>query len=195
MKVLDFSYNPLHCRSGEWTDLSLTIIGWILSYPIGEHKIWLSRGAYKQDGWYIWRGSNKYLWVALNAEGTIEEYETGGPFFEDNKWVYVAIYFDDTIVKFYKNGQQFNVKDVTIDWIVKSDRKLVVGAYDNYGYSVKGIIADLAIYNIEKTQDEIRENMYRSPIYRMLRGLPRSFVQVPRSFNILSHQHLSVPVL
>jgi len=88
-----------------------------------------------------------------------------------NTW---KIYQNGTLMREQaKTGIGANV-DNTVNLIIGKPGPDLIG---------RGVIAGVIIGKGRAwSQDEVRENMYRSPIYRMLRGLPRSFVYVKVPF-------------
>jgi len=101
-----------------------------------------------------------------------------------HKWVYEIAVYDGQYMRAYLNGDEvanLNIGSHTID---TRSSKLFIGsnAYHTHKHPFKGIIAEPVVANTAWSQDEVREIMYRSDLYRTLRGLPRSFIQVPRNF-------------
>ncbi|RLC80154.1 MAG: hypothetical protein DRJ03_22210 [Chloroflexi bacterium] len=77
-------------------------------------------------------------------------------------------------LKVYVNGAFKNSMDNT-EGVITNDEPVYVGRHPT-GLYFNGTIAEPCIYNRALSADEVRENMYRSPIYRMLRGLPHSMI-------------------
>jgi len=93
----------------------------------------------------------------------------------DSLWYYFVGTYDGTDIKIYKNAI---LKD-TVNFpgvIHVTDGNLVIGGEQDGSQQIHGLIAQPIIENRAWSPDEVRENMYCSPIYRMLRGLPHSFI-------------------
>jgi len=94
----------------------------------------------------------------------------------DNKLHYITFTYDGFVQKGYINAVLKGQEDCP-DTIASSHDHVFIGMA-NQEYFLNGVVAQPVIEDRAWSQGEIRENMYRSPIYRMLRGLPRSFVYV-----------------
>jgi len=95
---------------------------------------------------------------------------------EINKWFYVVGTIGPLRKKIYINsvceqdcGKSSGI--ISTVYPVEIGRKPGTSAEFFYGLIAQPIIEDRAW-----SPDEVRENMYRSPIYRMLRGLPHSMI-------------------
>jgi len=93
------------------------------------------------------------------------------------KWYYIVVIHKEDTNKLYVNGVFEDIK--TRGLAYNSTPKTVIGRFYYNTLSemyFQGIIASPCIHNYALSQDEIRENMHRSPIYRMLRGFPHSWI-------------------
>jgi Concanavalin A-like lectin/glucanases superfamily len=79
-----------------------------------------------------------------------------------NTWIHVAVTYDSSTqtMKLYKNGQL--IKSATnVPLFNTSDRNIVIGAFANPRSSFfKGSIADVRIWKIARTEEQIRNSMY-----------------------------------
>jgi hypothetical protein len=79
-----------------------------------------------------------------------------------NTWIHVAVTYDSSTqtMKLYKNGQL--IKSATnVPLVNTSDRNIVIGAFANPRSSFfKGSIADVRIWKIARTEEQIRNSMY-----------------------------------
>jgi len=94
-----------------------------------------------------------------------------------HKWYYIVVIHKENTNKLYVNGVFEDIK--TRGLAYNSTPKTIIGRFYYNTLSemyFQGIIASPCIHNYALSQDEIRENMYRSPIYRMLRGFPHSWI-------------------
>ena len=79
-----------------------------------------------------------------------------------NTWIHVAVTYDSSTqtMKLYKNGQL--IKSATnVPLFNTSDRNIIIGAFANPRSSFfKGSIADVRIWKIARTEEQIRNSMY-----------------------------------
>jgi len=105
------------------------------------------------------------------------------------KWCYVVGAWDGTTIQdgmhLYINSVLDNSAQAEQSSILSNDLPLSCGGYidssDTFKYGLSGVIAQPIIEDRAWSEAEVRENMYRSPVYRMLRGLPHSqvYIRVP----------------
>lgn len=91
-----------------------------------------------------------------------------------NQWVHAVGVRNSNNIYLYVNGNLIGTADAT-GINIDTNLTLRIGGHTIVWLS-NGLIAKPCIYNRALSADEIRENMYRSPIYRMLRGLPHSMI-------------------
>jgi len=135
---------------------SLTIILWMKPQTQSVNKIFLSKGYYKKDGWYLWQETDNDLQIRVNWAGSFDN-DASSKIFKTGEWQQVAIVFNKTNIYYYKNGSLY-AKDpkgtLNSNWKTPVNRKLIIGAY-NSGYNWKGIIDELMIFNRTLTSTEI----------------------------------------
>ena len=104
---------------------------------------------------------------------------------ERDRLVCVTLTFDPSGSTFnlYKNA--ICVKSYSHGILSVTSGDFYIGVYQGQtnNYAFNGIIAEVIFAKKTWLPDEVREIMYRSPIYRMLRGLPRSFVYINVPWN------------
>jgi len=94
-----------------------------------------------------------------------------------NKWYYLAVVADssDLKVKMFIDGE-LNAQADYDGTIQETTDDLFLASYRGTGEFWNGLIAQPIIEDRAWSEAEVRENMYKSPIYRMLRGLPHSWI-------------------
>jgi len=90
-----------------------------------------------------------------------------------NKWHYIAYTWDGSNANLYLDLVS---QTGTATPLSASTTGLYIGCQSDKANFLNGIIASLSIYDWKLNMNQIREHYYRSPIYRMLRGLPRSWI-------------------
>ena len=93
---------------------------------------------------------------------------------ETDKWCMFAGVWDGTSIELYVDGELKEVNSQAITPYVNTVSLTMSTEATTRVHFFNGLIAQPRIYNRALSADEIRENMYKSPIYRMLRGLPKS---------------------
>jgi len=99
-----------------------------------------------------------------------------------NKWHYLVITANASTLKVSMFIDKELNAQVDYDGTIQIDTTdLFVSSYKGSAAFWNGLIAMPHIHDRAWSPDEVCESYYRSPIYRMLRGLPKSFiyVQVP----------------
>ena len=123
---------------------------------------------------------NKRLAYYIQTDGTSVIKETDRlPSY--GAWHCVTIvYKQDNYSKIFYDGIELSDYTGAPSGMLKPFFILRIGTYRYAnGRWFKGLIAQPVIENRAWSEAEVRENMYRSPIYRMLRGLPHSMIYVP----------------
>ncbi|RLI40648.1 hypothetical protein DRO59_08780 [Candidatus Bathyarchaeota archaeon] len=93
----------------------------------------------------------------------------------ERQLTYIGISYNGSKLSYFMNGLAEDGVDASGS-VGSNSNSLLIGRDATRPYYWKGLIAELVITNRAWSQDEVRENMYRSPIYRMLRGLPHSWI-------------------
>ena len=132
-------------------------------------------------------GTSEFRFVGGNnisfyfGNGSSSAYVKVGPTPSDNKltcftvtWRYDGA---NTTVEGYTNGEKRGQKVIS-GKIICPDIDIEIAKWRDYYF--RGVIAGVVVEDRAWSPDEVRENMYRSPIYRMLRGLLHSvYIKVP----------------
>src|SRR3989338_5324004 len=64
---------------------SLTIILWMKPQTQSVNKIFLSKGYYKKDGWYLWQETDNDLQIRVNWEGGLDN-DVSSKIFKTGEW-------------------------------------------------------------------------------------------------------------
>ena len=116
-------------------------------------------GSYER-GWDIEvRDGNKFAF-ALATGGSLNYLETTSEF-PLNKWYHVAATYDGTTQKIYINGNLEAISTANSGPIAYADSWLSIGSYkdDNENNHFNGIIDEVRIWNIARSEAEIRDFM------------------------------------
>ena len=181
----EFDGSTGHINCGKDSSLkvtdTITVGAWV--YPILPFQYNLGgvvRGISRIDDSRILITSDNRVLCQVYIDGTRQSlYGDGITYNKFNNIVYV---YDGSQEIIYVNGKESNSLPKTgeIDVGIKP---LIIGwGYVEASYfHFNGLIAQFIIENRDWQPDEVRENYYRSPIYRMLRGLPHSqvYIRVP----------------
>ena len=92
------------------------------------------------------------------------------------KWIYLVVSYNSITGRvgfFIDSIEELNTKAGDPSYISKN---LTIGARESDELHFHGFIVQPIIEDRAWSEAEVRENMYRSPIYRMLRGLPHSMI-------------------
>ncbi|RLC77434.1 MAG: hypothetical protein DRI61_11565 [Chloroflexi bacterium] len=169
----------LDCGEDESLKISsqITMGGWLLvqeEHP-GRHVITKRRPGYNEGDYDLKVG---YFCLYVDNLGYPDGYKNLSftPIY--HKWVYEIAVYDGQYMKVYLNGDEVANSDIGSHTIDTRNSKLFIGsnALHTYKHPLKGVVAEIVIASEAWSPDKVRENMYRSPVYRMLRGLPHSMI-------------------
>jgi len=139
---------------------TITVSAWVkLIQDTDNTAIWLSRGGYNADGWYLWGSrSDGVPYVTLNRAGA-NIGPTGGltSFYDNDVWTHVVIMFDQSNIKDFRNGREVGSQVLSANWITSDTRTLFIGDYNGGGYDVSGSIDDILIYDRLLSDEEVRQ--------------------------------------
>ncbi len=109
---------------------------------------------------------NSY-WLGLTPGGRLRYYTRGGSSFRDGvrviplgAWTHVAVSFDGTTRRYYVDGS-LDYQATTPGSLPINALPLAIGADSNGGYPFQGNLAEVRIWSIARTQDEIRLDLAR----------------------------------
>ena len=92
-------------------------------------------------------------------------------------WYYAVGSIGPEGMKLYLNEELLDTNSAITSYDLATGTNLRIGEAPVYtGRYFHGLIAQPIIEDRAWSEAEVRENMYRSPIYRMLRGLPHSMI-------------------
>lgn len=164
-------------------DNTIVFVAWInprmeRTATIGYHIV-ISKHADYRHGLYMDYATQPNRIVAIFYSGTSTS-AAGYTVPAYNDWYYAVAMFKDNRANLYINGEiQAQGGAIATHSGDNTEPVRIGGGISNrYTY---GIIAEPLMDNQVWSEAEVRENMYRSPIYRMLRGLPHSqvYIKVP----------------
>jgi len=93
-----------------------------------------------------------------------------------DKWTYAVITFNGAGFKWYIDAN-LDSSDTQTGSIASTATDLIIGNIDlTTARFFDGLVAQPIIEDRAWSPDEVRENMYKSPIYRTFRGLPHSMI-------------------
>ncbi len=134
----------------QWTGLSSNGKLFELSNGTAGEKVYLSRN-----------GSTDELKVKFSKGAVASTMTSGGGFISTGKWTHVAVTMAaNGETKIYKNGLLFKTETLTppTDMLVRTSHTIGSGA--DGGNLHMGLLDDLRIWSVEKTGQEISDNMY-----------------------------------
>ena len=159
----------LHFGVGE----SFTVSVWFKTDDTSHNQELVASNTAAQPSYILFLGTNLRLyWRLDDGPNLLNLQGSSNPF--DDKWHnLVGTYNADTDI-----GEMYF--DANLDASGKKALGSLVTTHDIWightAYYFNGLIAQPIIENRAWSEAEVRENMYRSPIYRVLRGLPHSWI-------------------
>lgn len=135
-----------------------------------EFEQWRAMVGFMQDngnferGWDLETGNNNKFRFALSSEKTLRlYYMESTSSFDENQWYHVAGVYDGDTTKLYVNGILEAMSTSDSGNIAYDNSWLALGMYkdDNENIPLKGSIDEVRIWNVERSQEEIRETMCR----------------------------------
>jgi len=155
----------------------ITVSVWVYQYSrvLNENKGILEKGWEQSNILRDREGKNYRFAVFDTDEVSRGVLTTFNPSSQLRKWLCLVGTVKGGVVTIYANGFYDNSEDYEPFTIRTGVSPLKVGVV--YGsYYWHGLIAQPIIENRAWSPDEVREDYYRSPIYRMLKGLPHSMI-------------------
>jgi len=153
----------------------ITMAAWVYAHQLTDWGGIITNKSDSRHGINLSIGS-KFNLSALVGDGSGSTYVKTSWTPSEREWYYVVITHKSNTNKLYVNSilEDTKVRGLVYD----STPRLVVGRfyYPTSSLYLIGITVSPYICDYALSQDEVRENMYRSPIYRMLRGLPHSMI-------------------
>ena len=119
------------------------------------------RAIFEKQGSYVWSVINGTVHWALMTEGRWEWHNTGVTI-EYNQWTHLVLTYVSPNVQIYKNGiLSSTLSDPQGGDLDTTDDILRIGGRNN-GEWFSGNLDEVRIWNVVRTEDGIRENMYVS---------------------------------
>ena len=157
--------------TGDFITISVWVKRNVLS---GIHYI-VSKGR-NPDSCYaytLYQNNTRFYWYPIGGEEPVSSSHN------DYNWHYVVGIYDRTLpsanAKIYVDGILEGTANNT-NQIENVTCRVTVGADPLPASYFNGLVAQPIIEDRAWSEAEVRENMYRSPLYRMLRGLPHSMI-------------------
>lgn len=145
----------------------MTVEVWVNPRQFGE---WRAMVGFLQDngnferGWDLETGNNNKFRFALASEKTLSlNYMESQNQFDPNKWYHVAGVYDGDTMKLYVNGILEATSTKDSGNIAYDNSWLSLGMYkdNNETIPLRGSIDEVRIWNIVRSQEDIRETMCR----------------------------------
>lgn len=142
----------------------MTLEAWVKpSQSVSGFKAIIARNS---TGPYYWlyAGSESYLCSSLAAVGgfntTVDNNACDDTSLAVNQWTHIAITYDGTSVRYYRNGQQIN--SITSNENIPTDTSTLRIGASGYGEEFSGLIDEVRVYNYARTPTEITTDMNTS---------------------------------
>ncbi|WP_335193069.1 LamG-like jellyroll fold domain-containing protein [Nostoc sp.] len=144
----------------------ITIEAWVKSSTENEMGIIVNQGgSWNEEGYCLWK-FNKNIRVELQNKNEKIVVDTVGVFLIDNHWYHLAFTWsgksDSKEIQIYIDGekQRTNPVEGTLFQgpIGEPKVNLNIGHAQDYGYYFNGAIAEVRLWNIARTEDQIKEN-------------------------------------
>jgi hypothetical protein len=145
---------------------AITVEAWMKCYSQSDWMSFLSNAqdnASNESGYSMsyYGGKWRFFLMTENMAGN-EWNGNPGADLPLNEWVHVAGTYDGSVIKFYVNGMLIETKNATgnIDWTYAPlDFRLGMFVDDNETYYYDGQIDEIKVWNIARTQTQIRDFM------------------------------------
>ena len=146
----------------------ITIEAW--AKRVGESRIALSKGEYKEDGWYLDFRIAGVIIFKVSIQDDCQVIGSSAGTVPDGVWTHMAIVADNgNTVSFYFNGEFDKSVAMNFAYAGNVNRHLVIGAYSTEGgLPFNGTIDEVRIYNRALSAEEIKLNYRRGAKYRGL---------------------------
>ncbi len=153
------------CGNDESLDITdiITLKLWIKRIS-GNNQIAVSKGAYKEDGWYLWASSSSspyHFGVMVNKSGE-KEYISAEQFIPYLKWQHIVVVLDNVnlIAKFFVNGEKIRETSYSFAFTGNVNRNLYMGCYDPSfsNYWTNGYIAIPCVCAEGWSSKKVKEN-------------------------------------
>jgi len=149
----------------------MTIIAWVKSLETRNERIVISHGLYNLYGWYWWMPLGDIWGFAYNKDGDSST-SVLFPYAEfAGSWKMLSTAVDNDNLKVYAYINDSLVKTAGMAFAMDPPNcPLRIGRYSGNGYSWRGHIASVMLYNRLLNSSEIQHN-YLNPMSPILDGL------------------------
>ena len=115
-----------------------------------------------------WGGQRDYIFPEIVGGGSLLRFvlwpgtkilDVSG--FELNKWMHAAGVWDGKQMRVYINGEEMGVADYDAEELNASDASLYIGVGDSDPWTCQGLIDEIRIWEVARTEEEIQANMRR----------------------------------
>ncbi|MBD2207812.1 trypsin-like peptidase domain-containing protein [Calothrix sp. FACHB-1219] len=151
------------CGNHESLDVSeaMTVEAWVAKLD-DENGAIFSRQIDMKSGYWIWWFNGK-IRVEIKSEGKVYIVDTKNPAPQDNLWHHVAFTWSKSEkIQIYIDGEQQEPHKEQIPLespVVKIDAPVLIGG--RLGANLSGAIAEVRLWNTERSQAQIKATMYR----------------------------------
>jgi len=154
------------CGTDESLNISnkITVAAWIYNQedreiggPRGWGAIPISKGDYRDDGWYWWIDSNGWRLSANSLDNWIRISSTYDVPLEEWHHLASVIDNDNLLINFYVDGELKSSSSMPFALTLNIDRPLYLGRYSSStNYNWKGKMDDVCIFNEALSQSDIK---------------------------------------
>ncbi|MDD5597182.1 MAG: PKD domain-containing protein [Victivallaceae bacterium] len=153
----DGSDDYIDCGNGTGLELTtFSVEAWVNTSYSGGHQILVCKGAYMNNGWYLWLRSDQAIYLQVNNTSAAEQLISVPNAFTLNEWNHIAVTYDASTktANFYVNGIWKGTDTGTIE-LTASPAHFYIGQYDNGSYRFNGAVDEVRIYDTLLTKEEI----------------------------------------
>ncbi|KPJ72721.1 hypothetical protein AMJ52_05410 [candidate division TA06 bacterium DG_78] len=136
----------------------LTLEAWIKINAVSHRRFAIISKAnnYLSENGYLWEIERD---GKLKCYLSVTDWTFSKTIIPLNKWVYVAISFDGSKVRYYMDGEETDVFDASTETIAGNNFNLIISRTCNtYTYYFPGLIDEIRISDIARTSKEIKQH-------------------------------------
>jgi len=166
--AINYSYQPefdgkndyVDCGNGNNLNITnvITVEAWVYNQEDRTQRIPISKGAYKNNGWYWWIDTSGWR-VFINRPGSVDTISSGYTV-PLNEWHHLTAVIDNInlTISFYVDGSHISTKSMSFAFSGNANENLYLGRYHSSGYNWHGILDDIRIYGRGLTENEVHQN-------------------------------------
>jgi hypothetical protein len=146
-----------HAISLTFTTQDFTIAFWVKLDSFGNH-VYMAKGSWQSDGWYIKEGDNNRITLTFNVGGQNPCVESQDNTMIVGEWVYLVFVRFGSFIHIYSNGIEKTGTGNEIGIIPGSNtRNLYIGAYQSAGSDgMHGTMDEVRVYDRALSSSEVR---------------------------------------